>query len=205
MNGAFPAGEDQTTVAVRRAMDGDSDSLQWLVARLSPLLHAQARHRLRTHLQGLYEPEDLVQDVWLRTLPKLGELRARDGRMTPVLLRFLSEVLVRRYGSLLQKHLYGKPLQQEIVGRGSEFVAATTAVIDRASRSEHMRTVSRCIEELPDREREIMVLRGVEQASNAEAAQVLGLSPGNVAVIYHRSLSKLRERLPDSVFADLRE
>ncbi|MFK7739840.1 MAG: RNA polymerase sigma factor [Planctomycetota bacterium] len=192
---------DQTTLAVRDALSGQQASLQWLVERFTPLLLAQARHRLKRHLSGKYDAEDLVQDVWLITLPKLAELRPRNGRMTPVLLRFLSEVLVNRYGTLLQKFVHGKPMDRPV--EDHLLAASSTAALDRACRSEEFETVLRCLENLSERDRRVLILRGIEQANNEEAAEILGMTASHVAVVYHRSLTKLRDRLPSSVFEDL--
>ena len=48
-----PAGA--TSVHLRRAIDGDETSLDWIVERLTPLLLAQARYRT-TQLLG-HEPD----------------------------------------------------------------------------------------------------------------------------------------------------
>ena len=97
--------EALTSLHVRRAADGDGGSLSWVVSRLSPLLLAQATYRLGSRLRALYEPEDLVNETWAVTLPKLAELPARDGRLTPVLLRFLSTTLLHRIQSLVRSPL----------------------------------------------------------------------------------------------------
>src|SRR5262245_59213008 len=72
-----------TTFHVRRARVGDEDSLAWVVERFSPLLRVAAEHRLGRVLRSIYEPDDLVQEVWLVALPKLAEISARDERYTP--------------------------------------------------------------------------------------------------------------------------
>src|SRR5262245_53247125 len=90
------APEDPTTYHVRRAREGEESSLRWVVARFTPLLRAAADYRLGKHLRGLYEPEDLLQDVWAVALPRLGDLIPRSERYTPVLLKFLSTTLLRR-------------------------------------------------------------------------------------------------------------
>lgn len=192
---------DDTTIVVRNAIDGDDASLAVVVARFTPLLMAQARHRLRRHLRDHYTPADLVQDTWRIALPKLRQLRERASRITPVLLRFLSGVLVNRYGTLLQKLVLGKPLIE--AAEAEAMPASGSTVFERATRHEDVETVRRCLEELDDRDQQVIVLRAIEQASNAEAAALLGLSPQQVAVVYQRSLGKLKSRLPNSVFAEL--
>jgi RNA polymerase sigma-70 factor (ECF subfamily) len=193
---------------------GDAPSLAWVVARLTPLLLAQARYRLSRHLQGRVDPEDLVQDVWLRALPRLPDLRARNGAWSPVLIRFLSTTLLNRYRSLLQKHVLGKPSPAPLVNQadGSAEVDPLAAVPDsslgvvtRVVRNELRSDVAASIEALGSPDREIVILRGIEQASTQEVAVMLGSSANLVAVRYHRALKKLRSLLPGGVFDELVE
>ena len=59
--------------------------------------------------------------------------------------------------------------------------------------------------ELPERDREILILRSIEQVSVRAAASLLGLSENALSVHHHHALRRLRERLPDSIFSDLSE
>ena len=65
------------------------------------------------------------------------------------------------------------------------------ADVNMAPRLDHQR-VADCLERLPERERSVLVLTFYDdQPSDAVGAQ-LGLSAGNVRVIRHRGLDKLR-------------
>ncbi len=203
---ALEQSSERTTLQVRRAIDGDIDSLGWIVEHFSPLLLAQARYRLARHLAGIYDPEDLVQDVWVTAIHKLDQLQSRDRRMTPVLLKFLSHVLLNHYRNLLHKHVHGKPLRVELEGSGTnplELTVEQTGVLARAVRSELTSRVLACIDGLSEADREIVVLRGIEQCSNRDAALALGIREGTVAVRYHRALQRLREAMPASIMAEL--
>ncbi len=200
----------QTTLHVRQAMAGDMESLGWVVRRLSPLLLTQARYRLSGRLASVFDPEDLVADVWAVALPRLGRLGDRDGRHTPVLVRFLSTTLLYRFNNLVQKHITGKPLKEEPAGDGSEgeeavarLSAAQTSVVSAAIRGELGGEILKALEGLAEKDREVVVLRGVEQNSNKDVATILGEQPNTVAVRYKRALERLRKQLPDSVFAEL--
>ena len=83
---------DLTTQHVRRATNGDGASLSWVFERFSPLLLSQARFRLGPVLSARIDAEDVVAEAWLTALGKLGDLTPRDGRYTPVLLRFLAKI-----------------------------------------------------------------------------------------------------------------
>jgi RNA polymerase sigma-70 factor (ECF subfamily) len=200
---------DATTIHVQRSRQGDAASLAWLVEHISPALLVQARYRLGRHLRELYDPDDLVQDVWAAVLPRLGDLRARDGRLTPVLLRFVSQVLLNRYRALMKKHLAGKPLRAApgSAAAGEDLLAqlpaAQLGVVTEAVRRESCSRVLDALGELSDQDREVIVLRCIEQVSLRTAARLLGVSENVVAVRQHRSLKRLRERIPGSVFAEL--
>ena len=92
-----------TTIHVQRAKHGDEASLDWVVRRFTPLLLAQARYRLGASLRTHYDPEDLVSEVWAIALPRLPDLTVRDGRATPVLVKFLATTLLFRVNSLMRK------------------------------------------------------------------------------------------------------
>lgn len=199
---------DLTTMHVGRALAGDDASKEWLVDRFTPLLLAQARHRLAKNLSGTVDAEDLVQDVWMIALPKLSAIRPRGGRATPVLIRYLGSVLQNRYGTLLQKHVFNKPGRAQTTSSmdpidvlDDKDLNVVQAVIKRERGGRLLQT----IEALPDTDRRVVLLRGIEQATNAEAATILGIPLNSVSVRYHRALKKLRQQLPGTVFDDFDE
>jgi len=51
------------------------------------------------------------------------------------------------------------------------------------------------VDELPGRQRDVVVLRDVEGLSSADVCEVLGLSEGNQRVLLHRGRSRLRNVL----------
>ena len=201
---------DLTTVQARRAVDGDGESLAWLVERLSPALHMQARYRLRGPAASWCDPADLVQEVWAIALPRLPELVARDGRLTPVLVKFLSTTLLRRVNRMLEGYLRGdRPRREGSLAGGRSAPAPDPAapsadgVTAFARRAELSAAVHAAIDALPSGERDAVVLRGVEQLSNNKVAEILGIGPAAATMRFQKALEHLRRALPDSVFGDL--
>lgn len=199
--------EDLTTLHLGAAVRGDQESLAWIVARFSPLLLAQAAHRLGGSLRRSVDPEDLVQDVWVRVLPRLAGLKPREGRMTPVVLRFASTTLLHRVNSLLQTHLrrLGAPGEEGGAQDLAELPADTTGAVARLARDERAQAVHRALEELSPEDRAVIVLRGIEQNPVEDVALLLGQRPNTVTVRYRRALQRLRDRVPDAVFDELPE
>jgi RNA polymerase sigma factor (sigma-70 family) len=189
-----------TTHHVRRAVDGDRASLEWLAGRLTPLLVAQVAYRMGPALRSTYDAEDLVQDAWLVILPRLDDLVARGGRLTPVLLEFMSRTLRHTVRNLMRKQARAGEATRTPV----ESVAAdASGVVTRACRGELRSLVREHIQELDPIDREVLIVRGVEQLPNRAAAALLGLGPSALAMRYRRALDRLRDALPGSVFAEL--
>ena len=70
-------------------------------------------------------------------------------------------------------------------------------------RNEERDRVTEVLDKLEAGDREIVLLRGIEQLSAAAAAAVLAITVDAAHKRYQRALTKLRGRLPDSVFAEL--
>ena len=187
-----------TTIHVRRAKGGDHESLAWLAHRFSPLLLAQASYRLRGRACTWVQPEDVVQDVWAIALPALDGLEPREGRETPVLLKFLSTTLLYRVNDLMRqqiRHRGRSGLSTDSTPSLSQLPAESQGAMSRAADAEEYQRVVEAIDELPDDDRIVMVLRGIEQHSNQKAAEILDLTPNAVSLRFNRVLEKLRGRL----------
>ncbi len=196
----------ETSLHLRRAVEGNRESLEWLVVRVSPILVMEARERLGPYLSKLYEAEDLVQEAWRIALPRLAELPEREGRRVPVVLRFLSTCIVNQVNNLLRKHL-GKVDETRAslsnLEELGDLPTESTNIISRVGRNDLYQKILAALENLPELDRRIILLRCVEQCSTAEAGLLLQLKPNTVAVKYRRALDQLRHRFPQSVFDEL--
>lgn len=170
------------------------------MTRFSPLLLAQAHYRLgRDSLAGC-TPEDIVQETWAIALPKLPSLDFQD-RTTPIAMKFLSTIVLHR----VQRHLRAKIRESTLVGNHplSELADEAQGMLTSAIRRETVNEVLDALERLPELDRDIIVLRLIEQRSGDEVARQLDLSRGAVYVRQHRAVAELRQRLPESLFKEL--
>ena len=203
-----PGGE--TSAHIQRAREGDRDSLTWIVRRFSPLLLAQARFRMGKSLMSRYDPEDIVAEVWAVALNRLATIKSHSEYQTPTLLRFLGTTLVFEVNNLARKHIRKEAVKLESdvsdsVGTGllSRMPAETSGVLTSAVREERKGILLACIEALDPVDREVVILRGVEQHDNQKVAELLDMKPNTVSRRYQRALEKLRAKLPGSVFDEL--
>lgn len=195
---------DLTSVHVRFAIDGANDSVAWLIERFTPLLRAQARYRLGRHLRTEVDPEDLVNEVWLTALARLPELAPTEDGHAASLVRFLSRTLVYKVNNLARRRLRrGDVALDGGDDAPREVTAEITGVVSRVLRDERRDALHDALETLGDTDREILVLRGIEQQSNGVVATLLGITEEASAMRYHRALQKIRARVPRSVLDDV--
>ncbi len=219
----IPPEELDTRAHVQRAVvGGDAASLEILIARLSPLLLAQARLRIGPALRRVIEPEDLVQEVWAIALPRLPELGRRPGsagercasgafrsaelepaELEPgILVAFLARTLTYRCNDLVRKYIAGKPRAHgSSVGMLARLPGDQSGAVTRAVRRETDDIVRAAIDRLDELDRQVVVMRGIERHAHAQIAAVTGLTANTVAARYRRALHKLSELLPAEIAA----
>ncbi|MCZ7564963.1 MAG: sigma-70 family RNA polymerase sigma factor [Burkholderiales bacterium] len=150
-----------------------------LYRRLAPRVRLYGRK----HLRDDHAAADLVQQVLLMTLEGLraGRLREPDRLVSFVFGTCRMVVLELRRTHARRERLLGI--------YGGDAPVADPAV---APRLDHDR-LQQCLEQLPERERSVLVMTFYEDAPARAVAGALGLSEGNVRVVRHRGLQRLRD------------
>jgi RNA polymerase sigma factor (sigma-70 family) len=198
---------DQTSIHVQQAIAGDPQSIGWVIAHFQPLCKAQVRLRIGMHA-GPEDVDDLLSELWLVTLRRLPELRPREGRYAPVLVRFLGSTALNLCNNFLRARIRRKAGwgadEHPNGGPVDELADETRGVVSRAIAGEVHEQVERCLLGLDATKRDVLVLRLMEQRTNKEIAATLRLEPNTVAVRYRRALEELRRCLPKELFQDLR-
>jgi len=157
----------------------DSAAEAELYRRLAPRVRL---YGLR-HLRDRDAAADLVQHVLLVTLERLraGKLREPDRIVSFVLGTSRMTVLEMRRGTWRRETLL------ETWGETAEAVDAPEPLALDPDR------LARCLEGLSERERSVVVLSFFADKQADEVGAELSISGGNVRVIRHRALARLRE------------
>ncbi|MHB1627451.1 MAG: RNA polymerase sigma factor [Bacilli bacterium] len=161
--------------------------------------HAQHVHRYLAAMAGKEEADDLLQETFLRALKSWSRFRGESAARTwlfAIARRTLADHLRRRRKRF--DHVWSSGDESEAVGveiAGGGVVNAFVQPQDFAERRDTLRTVWAAMEKLKSDDRQVIVLRVVQQLSGAETARILGWSEGRVAVRLHRALRALRAAL----------
>jgi RNA polymerase sigma-70 factor (ECF subfamily) len=135
------------------------------------------------HLRDEHAAADLVQQVLLMTIEKL---RARELREPERVISFVFGVCRMMVMDLRRGRARHDRLLQQY-GQDLEIADAASA-----PRLDHER-VTRCLDALPERERTVLLMTFYEELAAGEVGVALGLTAGNVRVIRHRGMGRLRE------------
>ena len=141
------------------------------------------------HLRDEQAAADLAQQVLLTTLERLraGEVREPDKIASFVLGMCRMTVLEMRRGSRRREELL------------QNWVPASAGMTDEAGYEApeplmlDPDRLAGCLEALPERERSVVVMSFFADKQADEVGAELGISGGNVRVIRHRALGRLRE------------
>jgi RNA polymerase sigma-70 factor (ECF subfamily) len=163
-------------IAAGVATDGAAEAE--LCRRFAPRIRLYGLKHLRSEAAAA----DLVQDVLLTTLEKLraGEVREPD-RIASFVFGTCQQTVIdgRRTGRRRERLLGTYPLDLLPEARGDVDQPAPDALL-------------RCLDRLPERERAVLVLTFYGDRPADAVGRELGLSAGNVRVIRHRGIDRLR-------------
>ncbi len=151
-------------------------------ARLYASLAPRVRLYGRRHLRDAQRADDLAQDVLLMTFDRLsrGEIREPERIASFVLGACRQTVIDLKRGEARRARLldtYGA----DLVAEGDDDAGPPDT-----QRLEH------CLETLSHRERTVVLMTFYDDSPAEAVAQALGLAPGNVRVIRHRAVERLR-------------
>jgi RNA polymerase sigma-70 factor (ECF subfamily) len=170
-SGSAPTPAHPDTADVRAAGAGDRAAFGRLYERHARLVHGILLARVP---RG--DVDDLVHEVFLQALRRLGSLR--DPLAFPAWLAAIARNRARDHY------------------RGTRDEVALPDDVPAGPHPEgEAMTVLAAIRRLPDAYRETLVLRLVEGLRGPEIAERTGLQPGSVRVNLHRGMQLLREAL----------
>jgi RNA polymerase sigma-70 factor (ECF subfamily) len=173
--------EDEVRL-VARAVAGDTACFDRLVT-----VHQDRIARLVHRLLGWpSEVDDIVQDVFVDAL---GNLTRFDGRSS--VLTWLTRIAINRCRTYQRRQWLRAIVLRRMRQEATERCAATDPITAR----ETIQRVHAAIRELNQVDREVIVLRYLEELRVEEIAKTLGLSRGTVDVRLTRARRRLEKIL----------
>lgn len=174
---------------VSRILAGDTAHFETLMRRYNRRVFRAARAVVRDDA----EAEDIAQEAYVRAYQHLDQFQGRSSFATWLTSIAFHEALARVRKRSRQQEIDAMDessrdsLPQLTVRDGSPEQGASTAEISSL--------LEDSIDCLPDKYRQVFMLRDVEEMSTTEAAECLGISEENVKVRLHRARALMRREL----------
>lgn len=191
----------ETRQLLDRAKGGDDSAVRTLFSRHRPFLRQVVEARINPQLRPRIDPSDVVQETHVEACRQLE--RFVDRPPLPFRL-WLRKLACQRLTMLERRHIGAarRSLTREVRLSVSSSLKFARQVLEwrggpasQAIRREALHHVREALAELGEADREILLLRNLEQLSNEEAARVLQIEPVAASQRYGRALLRLRRRL----------
>jgi RNA polymerase sigma-70 factor (ECF subfamily) len=199
-----PEPPDRTADLLARHRAGDPEALNVLYARYLDRLHAVVRFRLGPRLRAKIESMDVVQEAFLASLRRVERFEHRtegaffhwlcgvaENRIRDQADRFAA----RRRDAARERPLeVRRPSRDSVLGPVRE-IAGTGTPSREAVREEDLARLERAIDDLPETQREALLMVRYEGLSLPEAGERLDRSADAVRMLVARAIVALGRSL----------
>ena len=179
---------DGLDAEVGAAVDGDRQAIERLLASIRPLVVRYCRARVGRQERSFASADDVAQEVCLAVLTALPSYRDQ-GRP------FLAFVYGIAAHKVADSHRSAARNRSEPVPEVPDAPETEAGPEQRAMQGELSDRMAVLLRVLPEKQREILLLRVVVGLSAEETAEAVGSTPGAVRVAQHRALARLRKSL----------
>jgi RNA polymerase sigma-70 factor (ECF subfamily) len=125
-------------------------------------------------LRNAADAEDAVQETFVRVLRHRNMLHeVRDQRVW--LIRIVWNVVLDR-----KRRMKTRPETDDVAELARVLPAAGLSADERVAAAQHHAHVLACVEKLPAKERQVLMLSAFEELTSVEIASVLGISESSV-------------------------
>lgn len=169
-------GRNDSDLAPRIA-SGDREAEAEMCRRMGPRIRL---YGLR-HLRSAAAADDLMQQVLLAALEALRSNRLREPDKLAHFVLGTCRMLVRDQRRSAQR-------QEALLAMFGDDLVSNPPAAPAVDTSR----LARCVQQLKERERSIVVLTFYDEQTSGQTAASLGLSQANVRVIRHRAIQQLR-------------
>ena len=174
--------DSQLRDAVGRARAGDAQAIDLLLREFRPRIRRYCVTRL-----GQEVAEDVTQETCLALAAAVGRYEERGVPFTSFVFGIAANKVAMTRRSLARS--------REVLHAVPDRESPEPTPEDRAVSDDGLRRLLEPLATLPERQREILLLRVVDQLSAEEVAAVLKMTPGAVRVAQHRALRALRRTM----------
>lgn len=180
--------EERLDAVVAEAVGGDRDALRKVLETIRPIVIRYCRARIGSVERSGLSADDLAQEVCLAAVMALPRYCDR-GRP---FLAFVYGIAAHKVADAFRAA--GRDMSYP-TGSIPERTSAETGPERAALEADSISRMDELLKVLPDKQREILILRVVVGLSAEETASAVGSTAGAVRVAQHRALARLKSEI----------
>jgi len=173
---------------VAEAVAGDRDALREVLETIRPIVVRYCRARVGTTERSGLSADDVAQEVCLAAITALPRYKDQ-GRP---FLAFVYGIAAHKVADAHRAAARNRADPTEVVPERYSLDAGPEQMALDSESSERM---NKLLSVLPEKQREILILRVVVGMSAEETAEAVGSTPGAVRVAQHRALARLKAEI----------
>jgi RNA polymerase sigma-70 factor (ECF subfamily) len=174
--------ERDTQHIAREAKHGDSARFAELYERIAPALYAWASLRIRPSMRHQVDPQDVVQEVWVRAWRGFAKFDPDAQSFRAWIFRIAKNVMLEAFRKVQRASSGpGSPGPTTRLFQLRDVPDSATTVSRRLARDEQLHKVLEWVEKLPDDERKLFVHCGLEGLTYAEVGERMQVHHETVA------------------------
>ena len=179
-----------------RGRGGAPEALNAFYERSARKLLALIRLRLGRSLRAEVESRDILQSVLLKSFERLSQLENPDAVMS--WLARMAENEIRDRVDYVSRQRRDVARNVPIEDHAEQIPAPVRQALSQMIEHERAERLERALESLPDAQRDVIVLRKLEELSFAEIGSRLGKSEDACRMAFARAMAALVLRLKDA-------
>ena len=197
----------QTRRLVVRAIDGDRAAIEELLACYRPQLRRMVAVRMDSRLKARFDPSDVVQIVLAEAAQKMVAFQNPPEQFYPWLRQLAWDELARlhrdhirtkkRSVSREDDDWQGRTADESMMQLADRLAAQQLGPGSRLIHKELRARVRTALAQLAPQDREVLVLRFLEQLGISDTAAALGISESAVKSRQFRAVERLGKLLSD--------
>jgi len=184
----LPDPEFKEDIVLSRASQGDKDAFGELYERYAERIFNYIYYRTG----NVHDAEDLTARVFQRAMNHIQNYIDRGVPFSAWLYRIAHNLVANWHRDRSRKQEIPIDEAPILPSRGDH---PETSLV----RTEEQDALLRLIRRLPPERQNLLILKFVENLSNAEIGQIMGRSEGAVKSLYHRTLLSLRDEIGDQI------
>lgn len=184
----MPDSEYKEEDVLARASQGDKDAFGELYERYTERIFNYVYYRTG----NVHDAEDLTARVFQRAMNHIHNYTDRGVPFSAWLYRIAHNLVANWHRDRSRKQEIPLDDLPALTAKGEH---PETSLV----RTEEQESLLRLIRRLPPERQSLLILKFVENLSNAEIGQIMGRSEGAVKSLYHRTLLALRDEIGEQI------